>query len=231
MNHDMLFNCRNSEFHSLINNFEDQLLNSDSLLTYCHIPEMVSWASNNLQGYQFSFSEGRWESNSTRFWLDGIYMMSRGTLLKIFNLIIDDGPSYLPRFDWPGVAFNELKFKTIVVPVNLFTHYDGSTHVLCSRLKENFRIIFNSSNSYYPINIFKEFIEIFHIAFAFWFLLPRRHNRRAFRKHLIKSFNFFIEGKKLCSVEISKSDSQLITFSFKSYVSYFYRKIKIWVNL
>ncbi|MBT8545258.1 hypothetical protein G6732_00060 [Polynucleobacter paneuropaeus] len=249
MNHDMVFTSSNEEFQALAGSLKHKLLNSNTLLTYCHIPEMVAWATNDLRGHQFLYSNGKWESKSRRHWIDGIYLMSRATLLNIFELIIGDGPQYLPRYDWPGVVFNKCEFNTVVVPVNLFSHYDGSTHVLCSQLKESFRVIFCDINESYPIILFNEFIEIFHIALAFWFLIPRFYKRKKFNNFLITCCHHFVEAKKLCNKEISEKDhdnllgliifyenhiynyslgdSKLISFPFKSY---FYNKIKRLAN-
>lgn len=216
MNHDMLFTSTNSEFNALIENLEYKILNSSTVLTYCHIPEMVSWASNNLKGYQFVFSNGVWESRCKRFWLDGIYIMSKSTLTKVFDSIVGDGPSYLPRFDWPGVVFKALEFNTVVVPINLFSHYDGSTHVLCSRVKEYFRVTFKDAPPSFASKLFLEFIEIFHIAFVYWILTHKNHRRENFKFFLYKCLSNFIDGKILSNIILTESEYEhllgLITF-------------------
>lgn len=248
MNHDMLFSSTKSEFNALIENLGYKILNSPTVLTYCHIPEMVSWASNNLKGYQFVFSNGIWESCSKRFWLDGIYIMSKSTLMKVFDSIIGDGPSYLPRFDWPGVAFKGLEFNTVVVPINLFSHYDGSTHVLCSRLKDYFRVIFKDVPLSLPSKLFLEFIEIFHIAFVYWILTHLIYKRVNFKLFLYKCLGNFIDGKKISNINLTESeyehllglitfyeniiydnsvlDSRQIKYSLKSYIINVFKKLK-----
>ena len=248
MNHDMILKCSGNELTALMVRLNQQLMTTNSVLSYSHIPEMVSWASNNIKGYNFKQKNGRWESEQESFWLDGIFIMSKETLILIFESIKGSGPSYLPRFDWPQVSFARMKLVTIVVPVNLFEHYDGSTHVLCSKLLEKFRIILHYSDSDKCSNLFREFLEVFHISFCYWFVVPRLHSKKLFRIFLINSYKRFIEAKKICGINLSnveldrlhglilfyesiiyedsKSDSNHVFFSLKSYILFIKNKLK-----
>ena len=241
MNHDMICNTDNNELGELTSRLSTVLMKNNTLLAYSHIPEMVSWACHNIKGYNFSYKDDIWTCKKKRFWIDGIYIMSISTLYNIFDSIRGTGPEYLPRFDWPNVFFNEIKLNTIVIPINLFRHYDGSTHLICSKLKEYFRIAIGDNNEY-KILLFKEFLDVFYISFAFWFVIPRLHSNKLFYSFLIDCLNKFIKAKRFCNVHIndadcdrllglikfyqaliydySKSDSKLINFPLKSRISY-----------
>jgi frataxin-like iron-binding protein CyaY len=222
MNHDMICNTNNNELGELTERLNTSLMKNNTLLAYTHIPEMVAWACHNIKGYNFSYDDNFWTcKKNNRFWVDGIFIMSNSTLYNIFYSIRGTGPEYLPRFDWPNVFFDKITLNTIVLPINLFSHYDGSTHLICSKLLEHFRILIGNSNDN-NILLFKEFIEVYYITFALWFTIPRFHNFKFFSTFLMDCLTKFIKAKTFCKSDLDKTDYDRLVGLIKFYQAIIY---------
>jgi hypothetical protein len=166
MNHDQLLKGSAQGFEYLVSKCYNEITNDRALLTFTHIPEYVATAKLNIFGYDFRKDGLFYIDRGPRKWIDCVFVMSIKTLIYIFEGVLADGPDYLPRFDWDGVKFDWLDVKTIVFPFEFFQHYDGSTHVLCSRLLEKLNYSQEVNTLVGQENLFYTFVKLYHIYWA-----------------------------------------------------------------
>lgn len=209
MNHDLEFIGTADQFELLIKRYRNELLHKGAMLAYAHVPEYLAIAKMNIFGYDFHKKGLCYIDNGPRKWVDCVFIMTIETLCSIFEGIKGNGPDYLPRIDWATAEFGFLDVQTMVHPIELFRHYDGSTHVVCSRLLDRFDSTTRYIQTDCGAKLFIRFVELYHIYWAKRLATLRFDilGRRNFRQIYAESVSEFLaSAKDVSSLDLPKED-------------------------
>jgi len=209
MSHDMEFIGVPDQLMTLVNKYYNELKCKGKMLTYAHVPEYLAIAKMNIFGYDFQKRGLCYVDNGPRKWVDCVFIMSLNTLYNIFSEIKGEGPDYLPRIDWPTAEFGSIDVQTMVYPIELFRHYDGSTHVVCSRLLERFEPIMKDNRVDYGTELFVRFVQLYHIFWAKRLAILRlgMPGRNMFGKIYSETADEFIASiKEISNLDLLNSD-------------------------
>jgi len=189
MNHDhFLINSKECLLVETVNNvfFSEKYKHiNDKILFYSHTPELISWTFNFKPGIRFKeVEESLYMSSKLDKWVDSFFVAKIETVHRIFLNLNTSRQAYVPRIDWTGLSYSNLRITSFIVSKSLFEHYDGYSHIssqeaLSKRVKnfsntKNFKdekLEIIVKNLYYRWRMYSDYTLELFIKYK-WFNLP-----------------------------------------------------------
>ena len=130
MNHDHVFaGLSSSKLMDVVEQIYKGGEDEHRVLFVSHSPEVISWAINGRAGIRYrEVSPRLYRGTPIDSWIDSFVVLRFDTLEMIFRKIARS-PSYFPRLDWDGVAFEDMNVIPYAYMCGFFEHLDGYGHV------------------------------------------------------------------------------------------------------